>query len=191
MAADITARLNQIYPKITSDDFLKCRGLGNEIAFYIFDYAPEEELQVRDHVAFLIKRINDQTGIKLLAINLFELIVKHLKERGLFERGLQLEQSKGSDELKKAFGAPLKPENMIELIRTELKHQPKYDLVIIYGVGSAYPLVRAHSLLNNLQPVMNDTPLVLFYPGTYDGQSVKLFGRVSSNPYYRAFRLAP
>ncbi len=29
----------QCLPKITSDDFLSSRGLGNEIAFYIFDYA--------------------------------------------------------------------------------------------------------------------------------------------------------
>ena len=37
----LTHRLNQILPKLTSDDFLRARGIGNEIAFYIFDYAPE------------------------------------------------------------------------------------------------------------------------------------------------------
>ena len=68
--------------------------------------------------------------------------------------------------------------------------QPQdYDLVLMDGVGSIWPLVRAHSLLNNLQPVMGDTPLVLYYPGNYDRQVLRLFGRVDSGNYYRAFRL--
>ena len=33
----LTERLNQILPKITSEDFLTGGGIGNEIAFYIFD----------------------------------------------------------------------------------------------------------------------------------------------------------
>jgi hypothetical protein len=37
MTDRLTDRLNEILPKITSDDFLSSRGLGNEIAFYIFD----------------------------------------------------------------------------------------------------------------------------------------------------------
>jgi hypothetical protein len=30
-------------PRVTSDEFLGGRGLGNEIAFHIFDYPPEDE----------------------------------------------------------------------------------------------------------------------------------------------------
>ena len=51
MSDRLTERLNQILPRVTSDDFLSSRGLGNEIAFYIFDYPPEAELRIRDHVA--------------------------------------------------------------------------------------------------------------------------------------------
>ena len=35
MSDPLTWRLNQILPKLTSDGFLKTRGIGNEIAFYI------------------------------------------------------------------------------------------------------------------------------------------------------------
>ena len=35
MSDPLTWRLNQILPKLTSNDFLKTRGIGNEIAFYI------------------------------------------------------------------------------------------------------------------------------------------------------------
>jgi hypothetical protein len=40
-------RLNQILPRITSRDFLDSKGLGNEIGFWIFDYPPEREMDVR------------------------------------------------------------------------------------------------------------------------------------------------
>ena len=67
----------------------------------------------------------------------------------------------------------------------------KHDLVLVSGVGSVWPLLRAHSLLNNLHTVMGQTPLVLFYPGRYDGQSLRLFGKMRNNNYYRAFKLVP
>ena len=57
--------------------------------------------------------------------------------------------------------------------------------------GSAWPLLRAHTLLNNLHTVMGQTPLVLFYPGRYDGQSLRLFGKLKNTNYYRAFKLVP
>ena len=64
-----------------------------------------------------------------------------------------------------------------------------YDMIFISGIGTAYPLLRTHNLLNNLHPLLGSTPLVLFYPGKYDGQSLRLFGLLKDNPYYRAFRL--
>src|SRR5947209_15608347 len=60
------------------------------------------------------------------------------------------------------------------------------SLVIVTGIGTAWPLPRTLSLLNNLQPVMGNTPLVVFYPGRYDGQSLSLFGKLKNHNYYRA-----
>ena len=67
----------------------------------------------------------------------------------------------------------------------------EHDLIIASGAGLVWPLLRTHSLLNNLQPVMGNTPLLLFYPGRYDGQSLRLFGKLKNNNYYRAFKLVP
>jgi hypothetical protein len=60
MSDSLIDRLNQILPKITSDDFLRGKGLGNEIAFYIFAYPPEAELHIREHIAFLLDHIPKQ-----------------------------------------------------------------------------------------------------------------------------------
>ena len=50
MSDPLTDRLNHILPRIVSDDFLGGGGIGNEIAFYVFDYPPEDELRVREHI---------------------------------------------------------------------------------------------------------------------------------------------
>ncbi len=52
-------------------------------------------------------------------------------------------------------------------------------------------MVRSHTLLNNLHPIVEKTPLVMFYPGCYDEMSLRLFGKIKSDNYYRAFRLIP
>ncbi len=189
MSDRLTDRLNAIEEKITSDDFIENRGLGNEIAFYIFDYPPSEEIRVREHIDFLLKRIKDRTDLNVINVNLFDLIIEHLKERNLLDRSISLEQKKGSLKLKKALEAPLKAENLVKLFDQNIEPQ-KYDLVLVSGVGNVYPIVRSHVLLNNLQSIMGNTPLVWFYPGNYDGQKVELFGKLKG-PYYRAFRLIP
>ena len=71
-----------------------------------------------------------------------------------------------------------------------MKYEPAPgDIVFITGVGKVYPFMRSHSILNNLHHVFDTLPLVLFFPGTYDGQSLKLFGRLEDQNHYRAFQL--
>jgi hypothetical protein len=36
---------------------------------------------------------------------------------------------------------------------------------------------------------MQDTPLIVFYPGSYTGQTLSLFSEFKDENYYRAFRL--
>ena len=57
MTKSLNERLNEILNIITTDDFLNGSGIGNEIAFYIFDYPPEEELRVREHLHTMLDHI--------------------------------------------------------------------------------------------------------------------------------------
>lgn len=191
MSDSLTERLNEILPKITSDDFLTGKGLGNEIAFYIFDYPPQEELRIRKHIQFLLEHIpKHRPGLRVKHINLFDLVVDHLQNRDLLDRAFQMQKEKGDEALIKALHSPLKSEKLSQLL-IEVAEPTEQDLVLISGVGSVWPLVRTHTLLNNLQTGMGQTPLVMFYPGKYDGQALRLFGRIHSNNYYRAFKLVP
>jgi hypothetical protein len=191
MNAGLQARLNQILPRITAKDFLSGGGIGNEIAFYIFDYPPEEELVVREHVRFLLEHAaKAKPGLKVAHVNLFDLVLDYLRSRNLLDRSLQMQRDKGNEALMKALRAALH-ENKLAQAFGEAARPKENDLVLVSGVGSVWPLLRSHTLLNNLHPIMGETPLVMFYPGRYDGQSLKLFGKLRNHNYYRAFKLVP
>ena len=188
---NFTERLNAILPRITEGNFLQKKGLGNEIPFYVFDYPPEEELRMREHIAFLEDRLAKQySHIRFKHVRLFHLMIEHLKDRGNIDKAYVLECEKGSEALWKALSASVKPERFVGII-SEKYNLSESDLVLISGVGTIWPWVRAHSLLNNLQSITGDASVVLFYPGKYSGQSFQLFGRFDENNYYRAFRLVP
>jgi hypothetical protein len=189
MSDPLSDRLNEILPRITSDDFLASKGLGNEIALFIFDYPPEDELRVREHIHFLLEHIpKTKPDLRVKHVNLFDLVIAHLSERKLLDRSLQMQKEKGDEALLKAIGAVLKEEKLAQVF-IEAAQPDQHDLVLVSGVGSVWPLMRAHSLLSNLHPLMGNTPLVMFYPGRYDGQFLRLFGKMKNNNYYRAFKL--
>lgn len=186
---DLALRLDNIYGRVTSNEFLSGKNLSGEIPFYAFDYPPKEEVKVREHVGFLISQIaKKHPKIRMVHVNLLELAIDHLLERKLYDKALELQNSKGNDAAIGALKAPLDA-GRIATVFVEKVRPEENDLVFVTGVGSSYPLLRTHSLLNNLHPKMGKTPLIFFYPGIYDQQSLRLFGELKDKSYYRAFRL--
>ena len=191
MSKNLTERLNEILPTMVSDAFLSGKGLGNEIAFHVFDYPPEEELRVREHIAFLLTHAPKQRpGLRLSHINLLDFVVDYLEDRKLLDKAFKMQREKGDAYTLKKLEPILHPDKLKSRF-AETVQPEEHDLVLVSGVGSVFPLLRAHSLLNNLHPVMGSTPLIMFYPGNYDGKSLRLFNKLKSRNYYRAFRLAP
>jgi hypothetical protein len=189
MTDDFTRRLDKILKRVTSETFLANQGLGNEIPFYAFDYPPEREQEVQEHVKFLLKRIPAQNpNLRLGHVDLFELVLNQLKARGFYDKTIEMQRAKGDQSVLSALRGPLRADNVAGAFVDYVNPDTK-DLVLISGVGSVYPMLRLHNLLNNLHPLMDKTPLVFFYPGVYDGQSLRLFGVLDDKPYYRAFRL--
>lgn len=201
MSDQLTERLNAILPRITVPDFLSGQGIGNEIPFYVFDYPPEDELRVREHLVFLKDKLPKQApSLKFVHVNLFDFLIEYIKGRGYFEKSLEKERNLGSAKAVKSIRSIASAEKLADHFAKEIMNQ-KPDLVLVSGVGSAYPIIRTHEVLNNLHKHMGLTPLVMFYPGVYDKITLKLFGKASlafdssstdrkrKARYYRAFRL--
>jgi len=205
MIDTLNERLNKILPRVISDEFLSGRGIGNEVAFYIFDYPPEDELQVRDYLRTLLDHIPKQKhGLRVKHIDLFDFVMDYLKSRKLLDKSIQMQREKGDEDLMKALGGPLNVKDNLTPLFSQVAQPHQQDLVILSGVGSVYPLLRTSTLLSNLQNVMGRTPLVVFYPGKYDQVTLRLFGKLrlsasfegegtgkKSENYYRAFKLVP
>jgi hypothetical protein len=130
MSDPLTDRLNKILPRLVSDDFLGGAGLGNEIAFHIFDYPPEDELRVRGHVRFLLNHIPQRRpGLRVKHVNLFDFVLDLLKARNYLDKALKMQREKGDEALKKALAGPLHPEKLAPLFGEVAKPQ-EHDLVL-------------------------------------------------------------
>jgi hypothetical protein len=191
MSEHLTERLNRILPKLLSDELLSGSGLGNEIGFYVFDYPAEDELCVREHIQFLMEHLPmAKPGLRVKHVNLFDLVIEHLKSRNLLDRAIEMQRTQGDEAVFKALSAPLH-ESRLAQVFADAAQPAQHDLVLVSGVGSVWPLLRSHALLNNLHPMMGNTPLVMFYPGKYDQLTLQLFGILPGKNYYRAFKLVP
>jgi hypothetical protein len=184
----IEERLDALEETIQSEEFLQGKGLGNEVPFWIFDYPPEKELLIRSRIPKLKDNLKLKS-INILEIDLYELCIEIVTAKIPMERIIQFETDKGSDKLLEKLRLMLKPANIQRNIQKKIDDFGDVNIIIITGVGKAWPLIRSHSILNNLQPVVDDMPLILFYSGKYSGLDLSLFGKFKDGNYYRAFRL--
>ena len=190
MSHDLNERLNQILPRLTSSDLLTNQGLGNEIGFWIFDYPPEEEMVVRGFLQDVVLPAlsKQQPPIRVAAVNLFDLVIGLLEERKLLDKAIEMQRTQGDAKTLESLRRVLKEDKLAE--RLVAQHDlAELDMLILWNVGAVYPMLRTHTLLSALHAHMKDTPLVMLYPGKYDGYSLRLFSRLKDDHYYRAFRL--
>ena len=191
MSQPLQDRLNQIPDKILSEEFLQGQGLGNEIGFWVFDYAPEEELKVREYLDFLTNFLAKKHGhLSVASVNLLEVMRDYLAGRKFLDKACDMQVKKGDKALLKALAGPMHMDKFAPYMM-EQTNAAEQDIILIHGVGSVWPVLRAHNLLNKLHGLLGHKPVVLFYPGEYNGQSLTLFNRIPSNNYYRAFSLVP
>ena len=188
---EFNERLDKIWGRISDEDFLANRGVANEVRDYVFDYEPCDELIIRDKVEALKKKNNvDADGFQIVEYDLYEMIIEILEKKGYLEKCIQFEEQKGMEYVYKAVTKMLKltgDDNLI--VNHILNNTPKNAVVFLTGVGKVFPFVRSHNVLNNLHQVLDSVPVVMFYPGTWNGQSLSLFGTIADGNYYRAFPL--
>jgi len=181
-------KFEKLYNTFTNDSFLSMKALGGEIPFYISSYNPAQETKVFNEIERLKNRLKLK-GISVHEINLFQLVVEMLKERGILEKLIEKESSLSKEKLYKTLqGAIDTQKYLIPKIDTIVEANSS-NIVFLTGIGQVYPFIRSHTVLNNLQNSIKDRPTVMFFPGVYDGTSLSLFGKLKDDNYYRAFNL--
>ena len=189
--ATLEERLDQAETIIKTESFRRNKGLGNEVGYYIFDYPPEKELVVRDRIAYMQGKNNRGTdGFDLKVFDLYDLVIDILEAEGFLEQCFRFEQKKGMERIIKAVGNLLQVNDENSLIVKHIQENTPADAVVfLTGIGKCYPILRSHKVLNNLHQAIDRVPVVLFFPGKYDGQELVLFSEIKDDNYYRAFKL--
>lgn len=191
MRSILEDRLNKAESLMSKPAFRQNKGLGNEVGYYVFDYPAEYELYVRERIEFMRKK-NEKSGddYQIVVFDLYDIIIDILKTKGYLEKCYEFEKKKGFERITKSVGNMLRITAADSLIVKHIKENtPDKAIVFLTGIGKCYPILRSHTVLNNLHQVIDHVPVVMFYPGKYDGQTLVLFSEIKDDNYYRAFKL--
>lgn len=187
---DLGKQEEHLFAVLGGKRFLQMEGLGNEVPFFIYPYPPEDALAV----AQIKKRIKNKlshNGIRVLEINLYDLSVEILKDRGVWERVLAAEPDQDKADFRELLQGMLDPQlHIAPAIRAKIANED-FQILFLTGIGEVFPYIRSHNVLNNLQSVVTGKPMLMFFPGRYEqsdtlGSSLVLFGRLKDDQYYRA-----
>lgn len=177
--------------KIKSPKFLENRGMANEVGYHIFDYPAEDEMYVREQVKIIQKRSEETNDeYKIVVFDLYDIMIEILEKKKYLEKCYAMEKKNGFEKVSNAVSNLMKVNSTDGMIVRYIKERtPEKAIIFITGIGKCYPIIRSHTVLNNLHLVIDNIPVVLFYPGSYDGQELMLFNEIKDDNYYRAFRL--
>lgn len=182
---NIKERLDDLRTKIQEPDFLDGKGLSNEVNIRIFCYEAKDEMTVQH----FINQIKTDSSVKCRVIdcNLYKIFLEVCDDLDITDAIPEMEETDGSDFLLEQLHSAVGQEEFIEKI--QYSPHERGDILLLTGVGDAFPFMRVHALLEALQPYFSDIPILVMYPGEFDGHSLKLFDKLQPNDYYRAFTI--
>ena len=184
-------RFIELEDRMISVEALTRYGTANDLKFYIFDYDPKDELIVRKEV----KKLKERNS-SIVEFDLYEMMLSIIEEEGYMEDVLRMEKDYDKDLLLREVFQPLlsveEEENRLLEMFQEKAPDDGNTIVLITGVGKSFPIVRSHTILNNLQSIFRRNPVVMMYPGRYEiknSMTLRLFECLDDDNYYRAFPL--
>jgi hypothetical protein len=183
-----------LFKVLSSERFLKMEGLGNEVAHFIYDYDSAWALDVAQAKKRIKTKLDTERGIKVFEINLYDLCVELLKARNVWERVLAAETTMDKPDFLKMLQNMLDPQMHLAPAIKERIAGESFDILFLTGIGEVFPFVRSHTVLNNLQTVVSERPMLMFFPGRYEvsatqGSALVLFGQLKDDSFYRAKRI--
>ncbi|MGJ3847282.1 DUF1788 domain-containing protein [Levilactobacillus brevis] len=184
-------KFQDLREKIQTQSFQENRGLSNEVGYYIFDYDPEKELYVRGEIGDIIRQEKAApTGVTIQVFDLFTIMLTIVDQFGYREAFIDLEKSNGITQVIDWMNNIMEMNEEHNLVVQYISDHLNKDgptIVFITGVGQVYPIIRAHKVLNTMTQVIDQIPVMVFYPGNYNSVRLQAFGELQEDNYYRAF----
>jgi hypothetical protein len=84
--ASLTERLDQMEAAIRKPSFRQSSGRANEVNYWVFDYPPEKELEVRERIEYLKKKNRRGVdGFELVVFDLYDIIIDYLEKEDFLQ----------------------------------------------------------------------------------------------------------
>lgn len=192
--------IDKIYDLMADKGFQE-PGTGNLFfPAYIYTYNPEDEYEMRKKINAInenLKRPNHFLECKVL--NVFNLMIDYLKNEKFGDKAvldLILDKEKEN------------PSDAHDWLYTELSGDAFYNFVddtiadffddnttekkvylLMYGFGASFPFIRASDFLKNIEKLIKNFKIIIFYPGYYKDANYNLFGILNDDNMYRANHL--
>lgn len=183
---NIDTLFDGVFNKLISPEFGK--NLGGELPLYIQPIPSDKQSEVDGQIKRLTNLLSKK-GIKSLSINLYDLCMEILTEEGVLETILEEEANISPEDIVATLDSVLDIKSIVIPRIHEAITNSTPSFVFISGVGSIYPFIRSHGILNNIDELTDDCNLVMFFPGDYNNLQLKLFGKISDENYYRGHNL--
>lgn len=183
---DIESLFEVVFNKLSDPSFGK--NLGGELPLFIQPFPAELQTAVESQIKRLSTRLK-KNGIDSVSINLYDLCIEILREADVLDPILENENEIEREDIISTLDSVLDIKSIIipRIKDIIVENHPKY--AFISGVGSVFPFVRSHGILNNIDELTNECNLILFFPGEYNNLQLKLFGLISDENYYRGHNL--
>ena len=182
---DIMKRLDGLKEKIQEPEFLEGKGLSNEVNIRIFCYKPEEEMIVKHFISQL--KESKSLTCRIIECNLYKIFLSICEDLGITDAIPEMEQEDGGEYLLEQLHSAIGEGEFVDKMQYSPHEQG--DILMLTGVGDVFPFMRVHVLLEALQPYFSDIPILVMYPGEFDGHQLRLFNRLQPSDYYRAFNI--
>lgn len=182
---NIKERLDNLRTLMQEPDFLEGKGLSNEVNIRIFCYEASDEMVIR-HFMNQIKT-DPSLNCHVIECDLFQTFLAICDDKRITKSIPHMEEKKGKDYLLIQMHSIATERAFID--KMQYSPHEKGDVLLLTGVGEVFPFMRVHVLLEALQPHFSDIPILVMYPGVFDGHHLKLFDELQPNDYYRAFNV--
>src|SRR5690348_14738683 len=131
---ELTKQEEHLFAVLSGKRFLQMEGLSNEVPFFIYPYPPEDALQVAQAKKRIKNRLS-QKGINVREVNLYDLSVEILQERGVWDRVLEAEPGQDKDDFRELLQSMLDPQlHIAPAIRTKIE-DGAFDIFFLTGIG--------------------------------------------------------
>jgi hypothetical protein len=180
--------ISQLFNLIENDEIFEPRRLGNIRPIYIATYSSKNENEVIESIYSRVKLLNSKKSRQIIILDAFQLLEEVLAKSGYLEKCTDLELKAGSAQLKQAIQSTLNSDgqDLALLTNNIVSSVQNYQLLIIHGFGTLFPIIRAHKLIHTLRQSGITIPVVILYPGTYKNNNFLLFDNVNDGNEYQA-----